>query len=56
VLESRPIYTCLCARSAGDVAAPRDLVTGLAGAAAVCLLATFLPLLIALRRLDEIER
>jgi len=56
VLEARPIYTWLGARSAGEVAAPRDLVAGLAGAAAVCLLATFLPLRIALRRLDEIER
>ena len=56
VLEARPIYTWLGARSAGDVAAPRDLVVGLAGAAGVCLLATFLPLRVALRRLDAIER
>jgi len=56
VLEARPIYTWLGARSVGDVAAPRDLVVGLAGAAGVCLLATFLPLRVALRRLDAIER
>ena len=56
VLEARPIYTWLGARSAGDVAAPADLVAGLAGAAAVCLIATFLPLQMAQRRLEAIER
>ncbi len=56
VLEARPIYTWLGARSAGDVAPPGELVTGFAAAAAVCLLATFIPLRLALRRLDAIER
>jgi ABC-2 type transport system permease protein len=56
VLEARPIYTWLGARSAGDAAAPGDLVLGLAGAAGVCLLATFIPLRLAQRRLDAIER
>ena len=56
VLEARPIYTWLGARSAGEVAPPGELVTGLAMAAGVCLLATFVPLRIAQRRLDAIER
>ena len=56
ILEARPIYTWLGARSAGEVVPPGELVMGLAGAAAVCLIATFLPLRIALRRLDTIER
>jgi len=56
LLEARPIYTWLGARSAGETAAARDLVAGLAGAAAVCLAATFIPLRIAQRRLDAIER
>jgi ABC-2 type transport system permease protein len=56
VLEAQPIYTWLGARSAGDVAAPADLVAGLAGAAGICLLATFVPLRLAQRRLDAIER
>lgn len=55
-LEARPIYTWLGARSAGETAAPADLVAGLAAAAGVCLLATFIPLRIAQRRLDAIER
>jgi hypothetical protein len=33
-----------------------ELVAGLAAAAAVCLLATFIPLRIAQRRLESIER
>ena len=56
VLEARPIYGWLAAKSAGDAVAPGDLVAGLAAAAGVCLLATFIPLRIAQRRLDAIER
>jgi ABC-2 type transport system permease protein len=56
ILEARPIYTWLGARSAGETAAPTDLVTGLAAAAGLCLLATFVPLRIAQRRLEAIER
>jgi len=56
VLEARPIYAYLGARSAGGAAAPADLIAGLAAAAGVCLLATFIPLRIAQRRLDAIER
>jgi ABC-2 type transport system permease protein len=56
ILEARPIYLWLGARSAGELAPPGDLVVGLAAAAGVCLLATFIPLRIAQRRLDAIER
>jgi ABC-2 type transport system permease protein len=56
VLEARPIYTWLGARSAGEVAPAGELVTGLVAAAAVCLIATFVPLRLAQRRLDAIER
>jgi ABC-2 type transport system permease protein len=55
-LEARPIYTWLTARSAGEPVAPTELVTGLALAATACLLATFIPLRLAQRRLDTIER
>ena len=55
-MEARPIYAWLSARTAGDSVVPMELVAGLAAAAAVCLLATFIPLRIALRRLEEIER
>jgi ABC-2 type transport system permease protein len=56
VLEARPIYAWLGAKSAGEAAAPAELVTGLAAAAGLCLVATFIPLRIAQRRLDSIER
>jgi ABC-2 type transport system permease protein len=56
ILEARPIYAWLGARSAGEVVPPGELVVGLAAAALVCLLATFIPLRLALRRLDAIER
>jgi ABC-2 type transport system permease protein len=56
VLEARPLYAWLGARSAGESVAPLDVLAGLAGAAGVCLLATFVPLRIAQRRLDAIER
>lgn len=56
ILEARPIYAWLSARSAGDSVAPVELVAGLAAAASVCLLATFIPLRIAQNRLEAIER
>jgi ABC-2 type transport system permease protein len=56
VLEARPVYAYLSARTAGGTAAPADLVLGFAAAAAVCLAATFVPLRLALRRLETIER
>ena len=57
VLEARPIYTWLGARSAGEVASPRR--PGRSGSRCgrgCCLLATFIPLRIAQRRLEAIER
>lgn len=56
ILEARPTYAWLSARTVGDSVPPMELVAGLAAAAIVCLLATFIPLRMALRRLDEIER
>jgi ABC-2 type transport system permease protein len=55
-LEARPIYEWLSARSAGETVDFRGPGPGLAAAAALCLLATFIPLRIAQRRLDAIER
>lgn len=55
-LEARPIYAWLSARTAGEAAPPGELVPWLALAAAACLAATFVPLRIAQRRLESIER
>jgi ABC-2 type transport system permease protein len=59
VLEARPVYSYLALRTFGSptAAAPvGELVIGFGTAALVCLLATFWPLRIAVRRLETIER
>ena len=56
VLEARPVYAYLSARSAGSTASPGELAFGFAAAAVVCLAATFVPLRLAQRRLESIER
>jgi ABC-2 type transport system permease protein len=56
ILEARPVYLYLQAQAFGGTAEPRDLVAGFAGAAVLCLLATFVPIRIAQRRLEALER
>jgi len=56
VMEARPVYDYLGALAAGEDAEPVALATGLAAAAALCLIATFVPLRVAQRRLESIER
>ncbi len=56
VLEARPVYAYLSARAGGEEAAPAEMVLGFAAAAVVCLAATFVPLGLARRRLEAIER
>lgn len=56
ILEARPIYTWLGARQAGEPAPAGELAIGLLLAAGICLLSTFIPLRLALKRLDAIER
>lgn len=56
MLEARPVYAYLSARAEGTAALPGDLVFGFAAAAALCLAATFVPLRLAQRRLESIER
>jgi ABC-2 type transport system permease protein len=56
ILEARPIYAWLGARSAGETAAPGQLVAGLAAAAGLCLVDMFFPVRVAHQRLDAIER
>lgn len=56
VLEARPIYLWLGARQAGETAPVSELALWLGAAALVCLAATFIPLRLAQRRLEAIER
>jgi ABC-2 type transport system permease protein len=56
VLEARPVYAFLSTVASGEDPAPLELALGLGMAAVVCLVATFIPLGIARRRLETIER
>ena len=56
VLEARPVYAFLSARSFGGTADPAELWVGFGAAAALCLASTFVPIRLALRRLEAIER
>ena len=56
VLEARPVYAYLRAHTTGQLLDPMDLVGGLLLAALLCLGATFLPIRLALRRLETLER
>ena len=55
LLEARPVYSYLTAEAFGGVANPADLYVGLGSAALICLVFTFVPLQIALRRLERLE-
>ncbi len=54
--EARPVYAYLRARMFGEAAAHGDLMLGFVLAGALCLVATFVPLAVARRRLETIER
>lgn len=56
VLEARPVYSYVGARAFGGTADSAAMVAGFSGAAIICLGGTFLPLRLALRRLESIER
>jgi ABC-2 type transport system permease protein len=56
LLEARPVYAYLSARSFGDPLGVAEMVVGFVAAGIVCLLGTFLPLRLAQRRLESIER
>ena len=57
VLEARPVYGYLSSRALGTAEPPiGELVFGFGAAALVCVLATVVPISIALRRLEAVER
>ena len=56
VLEARPVYVYLAARSFGGPLDIPTMVGGLSAAGAVCLATTLIPLQLAVRRLERVER
>ena len=56
VLEAKPVYGYLRARTFGGTADVTEMVTGFGLAAVLCLAATLVPIQTALRRLQAIER
>ncbi len=56
VLEARPVYAYLSARSFDQAVSTSSMTVGFVAAAALCLAGTFVPLRIAQRRLEAIER
>ncbi|HXF25262.1 MAG TPA: hypothetical protein VN602_12115 [Gemmatimonadaceae bacterium] len=55
VLEARPVYTYLLARSFGSPIDPTQMVIAFSAAAALCLTATLAPIHLAVRRLTALE-
>ncbi len=56
ILEARPVYAYLRARAFGGHAEPLEMVIGFGLAALLCVAATVIPIRIAMRRLEAIER
>jgi ABC-2 type transport system permease protein len=56
VLEARPVYAYLSAVMSGFEPAATEMVIGFGGAALLCVAATLIPLTIARRRLEMLER
>jgi ABC-2 type transport system permease protein len=55
LLEARPVYGYLAAETFGAPVNPSDMYVGFGLAALLCLVCTFIPLTIAMRRLDRLE-
>ena len=55
LLEARPVYGYLTAEAFGGTPNPIDMYFGFGLAAALCLVCTFVPLTVALRRLERLE-
>ena len=56
VLEARPVYGSLSAKAFGTAADPTEMAIGFGAAALLCIGATILPIKIALKRLEAVER
>lgn len=55
ILEARPVYIYLGSRALGTPKDPGAMMAGFGAAALLCLVATFLPLHVAQRRLERLE-
>lgn len=56
VLEARPVYGYLSAKAYGTAADPTEMVIGFGLAALLCVVATVVPIRMALTRLEAVER
>lgn len=56
MLEARPVYVYLSARAFGTPLDSTEMIIGFAAAAALCLVATFGPIRLAIYKLDRLER
>jgi len=56
ILEARPVYSYLSARSYGGRPDPVEMILGFGLALLLCVTATIVPIRIALRRLENLER
>jgi ABC-2 type transport system permease protein len=56
ILEARPVYSYLSAISFGTPASSTEMIVGFGAAALVCGVATLLPIELARRRLEKLER
>jgi len=55
LLEARPVHLYLSARTFGTEADPTEMVGGFVAAGVLCLAATFVPLVVAKRKLERLE-
>jgi ABC-2 type transport system permease protein len=55
-LEARPVYGYLSARTYGTPTEPLEMIVGFGLAALLCVAATVVPVKVALRRLEAVER
>jgi ABC-2 type transport system permease protein len=55
LLEARPVYGYLTAEAFGGLPDPMDMYVGFGLAGLLCLLCTFVPITVALRRLERLE-
>lgn len=56
VLEARPVYGYLSAKAFGQPIEPTEMFVGFGAAALLCIVATLVPIRIALTRLEAVER